>query len=182
MMPAISIPARERGVVRVFALSMAEAEARALKQSPEAIAESLGVDGLLDMEHVELFPLTDLDGVGLLGYLNEGAGVPVDQLSPDRVKLDKLGGWVLVLFSLAFEDRATTLRPSPAFTLIGSYGEERTDHSADDTLAADAAKPYSAAPETPPKRPSDAAMSGRVATLVLIVLALFTYLFIRIAG
>ena len=182
MSTPLTIPARERGVVRVFALSMTDPEARALSQNPDAIAQALGTDGLLDMNHVELFPITDLEGVGLAGYLNEGAGVPADALARDRGKLDKLGGWVLVLFSLAFEDRATTLHPASNLTLIGTYGETRTDYSADDTLTSDAAKPNTAPPETVKKRPSDAAMSGRVATLVLILLAIFTYVFIRMAG
>lgn len=182
MSAALTIPALERGIVRVFALSMTDAEAKALKQSPEAIAEALGADGLLDMEHVELFPISDLEGVGLTGYLTEGAGVTEAQLAPDRAKLDKLGGWALVVFSLAFEDRAATLRPTAALTLIGTYGETRTDWTAPEDIPSEAAKPYSAPAETAKKRPSDAAMSGRVATLVLILLALFTYLFIRMAG
>ena len=77
---------------------------------------------------------------------------------------------------------ATALAPEPALTLIGTYGEVRTDYSADEPITSEAAKPYTAPPEPGKKRPSDAAMSGRVATLVLIVLAIFTYLFIRLAG
>ncbi|WP_299688636.1 hypothetical protein [uncultured Tateyamaria sp.] len=182
MTTPIDIPAHERGVVRVFALSMTDAEARTLSENPNAIAEALGVDTPLDANHLELFPITDLEGVGLAGYLNEGAGVPLEALGRDRGKLDKLGGWVLVLFSLAFEDRATTLRPASNLTLIGTYGETRTDYSAEDTLTSEAAKPYTAPPDTVKKRPSDAAMSGRVAMLVLLLLALFTYVFIRMAG
>ena len=177
-----TIPANERGRVRVFALSLTDAEARTLSQTPEAIAEALGVDGLLDMEHVELFPISDLEGVGLAGYLTEGAGVPDAQLAADRAKLDKIGGWVLIVFSLAFGDRAATLRPAAPLTLIGTYGETRTDWNAPHEIPSEAAKPYSAPAERGKKRPSNAAMSGRVATLVLLLLAVFTYVFIRIAG
>ncbi len=182
MSTAITIPANERGVVRVFALSMTDVEASALKDNPKAVAGVLGTEALPNLEHIELFPVSDLDGVGLLAYLHDGAGVPQEQLAPDRVKLDRLGGWVMVVFSLAFEDRADVLKPDAALTLIGTYGALRTDYSADADLTSDAAKPYSAPPETRRKRPSDAAMSGRVAMLVLILLALFTYVFIRMAG
>ena len=181
MTAVIDVPRNERGVVRVFALSMTDPDAQGLKDSPEAVAEALGCDGLLDMAHVEVFPVAHLEGVGLSGYLSDGAGVPDAQLAADRTKLDSLGGWVIVVFSLAFEDRATTLRPAAALTLIGTYGETRTDTRATQTVASEAAKPYSGDP-APPKRRSDAAMSGRIATLVLILLAVFTYIFIRIAG
>ncbi|MEO0666360.1 MAG: hypothetical protein AAFZ99_00475 [Pseudomonadota bacterium] len=182
MSTPINIPARERGVVRVLALSMTNDEARKLKDDAAAIAQVLGTDAPLDTDHVELFPITDLEGVGLMGYLTDGAGIPADQLGPDRAKLERLGGWVMVVFSLAFDDRATALTPDPALALIGTYGEVRTDYSADALITSEAAKPYTTPPEPGKKRPSDAAMSGRVATLVLIVLAIFTYLFIRLAG
>jgi len=104
------------------------------------------------------------------------------QLNPDKTKLEALDGWVLILFSRAFQDAAATLTPASTLTLIGTYSETGTDWRATETIDTDSAKPYSAPPETTKKRPSDAAMSGRVATLVLIVLALFTYVFIRIAG
>ena len=182
MSTPITIPARERGVVRVLALSMTDDEARRLKDDAAAIAQVLGTDAPLDTDHVELFPITDLEGVGLMGYLTDGAGIPADQLTPDRAKLERLGGWVMVVFSLAFDDRPTALTPDPALTLIGTYGETRTDYTAYEPITAEAAKPYSAPPETTRKRPSDGAMSGRVAMLVLIVLAIFTYVFIRMAG
>lgn len=182
MTSPITVPARERGRVRVFSLSMSDTEAKALKTAHDALLRTIGSETPLDMDHVELFALKDLEGIGLMGYLNEGAGVPEADLVPDRCKLEQLEGWILVVFSLAFEDRAATLQPAPSVTLVGTYSETRTDVTSQQTLTSDAAEPYSAPTETPKKRPSDAAMSGRVATLVLIVLALFTYAFIRIAG
>ncbi|MEL6452239.1 MAG: hypothetical protein AAFQ19_13355 [Pseudomonadota bacterium] len=184
MSARIDIPANERGIIRVFSLSMDASAARALKEQPEALAAALGTgEGALDAEQVEVFPVSDLEGIGLSGYLAAGNAVPEDQLAPDRVKLDKLGGWVLILYSRAFADRATTLAPAPALTLIGTYGAARTDWTATERVTADSAKPYSAPPETvEKKKPSDAAMSGRIATLVLIVLGLFTWAMIWIAG
>jgi len=180
MTQTIDIPANEHGALRVFALSMTDETARALKDIPAELMTALGVP--VDPDHVEIFPLSDLEGVGLAGYLADGHAVPDTELAPDRIKLDKLGGWVMIVYSRAFGGAATTLAPDPALTLIGTYGTPGTNWQATETIASEAAKPYSAPPETVKKRPSDAAMSGRVATLVLILLALFTYVFIRIAG
>jgi len=178
--PTIDVPALETGVIRVFALSLTDTSAQALKSDATALQSALGTS--VDSTHIEVFPMADLGEIGLAGYLLEGNDVPADQISPDRVKLDKLGGWVLIVFSRAFAGQAATLIPAPALTLIGTYGARPTDWSATQTIEADSAKPYTAPPETVKKKPSDAAMSGRVATLVLILLALFTYAFIRIAG
>ena len=176
----IQVPANERGVIRVFALSMTDEEARALKDNSAAVNDALGAD--VDATYAEVFPLTDLEGVGLVGYLAEGNAVPVDQLTPDRGKLDKLGGWVLIVFSQAFGDREATLHPAASLTLIGTYGETRTDWRATETVEAESAKPYSAPPETVKKKPSDAAMSGRIAMLALLVLGLLTWAMIWIGG
>ncbi len=180
MTQTITIPANETGVIRVVALSMSDAEAKALKKDRAALIAALGLD--IDPDQTEIFPLADLDGLGLAGYLHEGNAVPLAQLSPDKAKLEALDGWVLIVFSRAFQGGAATLTPAPALTLIGTYSETGTDWRATEIIEADSAKPYSAPTETTKKRPSDAAMSGRVATLVLILLALFTYVFIKVAG
>ena len=176
----IHVPAHERGVIRVFALSMTDEEAQVLADQPEALNAVLGAD--VDATFVEVFPLSDLEGVGLVGYLAEGNAVPMDQLTPDRAKLDKLGGWVLIVFSQAFGDREATLHPAASLTLIGTYGETRTDWRATETVEAESAKPYSAPPETVRKKPSDAAMSGRIAMIALLVLGLLTWAMIWIGG
>lgn len=180
MTALIDVPANEIGLIRLFSLSMTEQEARRLKSDPRGIQTVLGAN--LDTEQVEVFPVSDLESVGLTGYLQEGNAVPADQIAPDRAKLDRLGGWVLIVFSRAFDGKATTLRPAAALTLIGTYGETRTDWRATQTVTSEAAKPFTAPPETVKKRPSDAAMSGRIAMIVLIGLGLFTWAIIWIAG
>ena len=180
MSAPIDIPANQSGVIRVFALSMDAAGAEALKSDPAALNTALGAE--VDAEQVEIFPVSDLEGVGLAGYLIEGNAVPARDLVPDRAKLDRLGGWVMIVFSRAFGGAATTLRPTPALTLIGTYGATGVDWRATETVTSEAAKPYSAPQDTGKKRPSDAAMSGRVATVVLVALGLFTWLIIWLAG
>lgn len=176
----IAIKASEFGIIRIFALSMTNAQAEALKDDPSAIDIALGTN--VDPKQVEIFPLSDLEGVGIIGYLTEGNAVPPQEIAPDRVKLDRLGGWVMIVFSSAFQGQAVTCTPIPALTLIGSYATPNVDWRATEVVTSEAAKPFTAPPETVKKRPSDAAMSGRIATVVLILLGLFTWAMIWIAG
>ncbi|WP_223423230.1 hypothetical protein [Tateyamaria pelophila] len=183
MSAPIDIPAHEVGRIRLFSLSLTDSEAKNLQGDAAALQKMLGAD--VDTEYVDVFPLSNLEGVGLAGFLRDGNAVSTDQLAPDRGKLDKLdalGGWVLIVYSSAFRNTATTLTPAPALTLIGTYGEAMTDWTATETVRADAAKPFTAPPETVKKRPSDAAMSGRIATIALIVMFALTALIIWIAA
>lgn len=180
MRQTVQIPQDERGVIRVFSLSMTPAEAKRLKGDGAAIAAALGASGPVDPAHVEVFPLTDLSGLGLPGYLTEGGAVPSEQIAPDRARLDALEGWAMVVFSLAFGRAQMSLDPIPALTLIGTYGEAPRDLTGDGPVEAQTARPEPAPPAK--KQRSDAAMSGMVATLVLAVLAIFTAVLIWIAG
>jgi len=191
MTTSIDIPNDERGVIRVFSLSMSDAEAKALKDNVPASADGpspqqalLGARNL-DSDFTEVFPVKDLDGIGLAGYLEAGNGVDRAQLAPDARRLAALERWVFIAFSSAFGGVAQTLSPDPALTLIGTYTEPKPDFALGRPLTAESAKPQTApeadAPPTKRKR-SDAAMSGMVATLVLVFLGLFTWLLIWIAG
>ena len=165
-MKPISVTATEAGVVRVFALSMDDAAAQSLKTG-DALAQTFG-GAALDATHVEVFALADLGEMSLPDYLIEGAGVQQAALESDRAKLNALSGSVMVIYSSAFGGKALELTPDRALTLIGSYPQEGTDW----TGAIDLSTP-SALPKTPEgpakKRPSDAAMSGRIAMLALLV-------------
>lgn len=183
MSTPIEVSSNEIAKIRVFSLSMTDTEAKKLQKDSSAIQAMIGAQ--VDPEFVDVFPLSNLEGVGLAGFLSEGNAVPAEQLAPDRAKLDKLdtlGGWVLILYSSAFRNAATSFAPAPALTLIGTYDEAKTDWSASETVKSEAAKPFTAPAETVKKRPSDAAMSGRVATIALIVMFALTGLVIWIAG
>ncbi|MFK7746449.1 MAG: hypothetical protein AB8B47_15450 [Roseobacter sp.] len=169
-MSTIEISTNEQGVIRVFAVNRAVADmADALKTRPKAdLARDLLNAPHLDTTTVEVFPTSDLAGVGLAGYLTEGQGVPSEQTEPDKPKLDALDGYVLLLFSKSFNGQDMTLSTGPEVTLIGTYTQDSTDWSAPVDLSTPSAQPYSgAAPQK--KRPSDAAMSGRIAMLALLV-------------
>lgn len=174
----------ERGLVRVFALSMSQDEAQALRDNtpedgaPAPQAAALGLD-TINADYIEVFPVSDLSEIGLTGYLVEGNGIDPDSLRGDRAKLDALDGWVMCVYSAAFGGRAVTLRPAPELTLIGTYAEPGVDWSDQQKLQSDAARGTTAAPK---KAPSDAAMSGRIAMGALLVLVLLTALMIWVAA
>lgn len=175
-MTQVHIPKSEHGVIRVFAVSrpMPDMSAALKSQSKEALAaDLLGRD--VGPSTIELFPVTDLTGVGLPRYLADGYDVPDDQLRADRARLDALDGYVLLVFSSAFGGAETTLNLPADLTLIGTYGEASPDMHAGH-IDSDAAKAYSGTPTlTPPIPPKDRAGSLMVGMglLVAVLLLLF---------
>ena len=116
--------------------------ARVLKQqSKSRLASTLLGHDVTDAD-VELFPLSDLIGVGLPQYLTDGYDVDKDVVRNDRARLDALDGYVLLVFSRVSSDGGVTLSPLPDLTLIGTYSEPKADH-ATAPIATEAAAPYS---------------------------------------
>ena len=142
----IEIPRGERGMIRVFAVNRAELEMQvALSRQPKPdLARDLLGDQHLNTIGTEIFPVNDLDGVGLAGYLADGYAVPADQLEQDRAKLEALEGYVLLLFSNSFAGRGAELEVGPDLTLIGAYGEYQPDNRAE-PLSSSSAELYSGA-------------------------------------
>lgn len=128
MTDLLTIRSGEIGVVRVIALDMSAEQVRFLND-PGALAQVLGVDQI-DTEFADIFTISDLEGVGLAGYLMEGCGVPRDQITPDLGKLDALSGPVLVLLSRAFDGQAAALAPAANLRAIGMYQVEPVDWTA----------------------------------------------------
>lgn len=172
-MATINIPQHEHGVIRVFAISRPIADmARALKQQPKALLASTLLGHNVADADVELFPLSDLVGVGLPQYLIEGYDVDKDAVRNDRARLGALGGYVLLVFSKVSNDGDVTLHPIPDLTLIGMYAEPKADHSSV-PIATDAASPYSGV--TPPVT---AMRRSRVGSIFVAAAALLTLLLI----
>jgi len=174
MTGALAIPPGPERCVWVFAIDLPTDEAEAFASG--ALAEALGVDHL-DPTQTELIDADTFTEYGLTRYLAEGQGIADASLSPDAAKLDALRGPLLLVFRPALGQGH--LAPRPPLRLIGRYDEVPLPPRIG--MAG-----YDAAADTIPvpvvKRPSDAAMSGRVATVVLILLAIFVALFIWGAG
>jgi hypothetical protein len=126
MSDKINVKSGDRGLVWVFAVDLEGGEAANFnRRNGEWPAQkALGAE-TLDPEHVEVFPVSDLEGVGLAGYLEDGMGVPADQLEDMRARLDAQSGWVMVVTSKALDGKAQTLTPRAPLRLIGSFSEER---------------------------------------------------------
>jgi hypothetical protein len=162
----------ERGRVRVFAVDLAPSELAAFRD-PDGdwpLKAALGAD-TLDPAHVEAFPVSDLEGLGLSGYLSEGHGIPDDQLADMRARLDAQTGPVMVLTSRAFHGTAQTLTPRAPLRLLASFTEERPPVSFAPLPSGDAGRtaPSDDSTAAPPRK-SAAAQSGRVAMIALLVL------------
>ena len=179
MSERIEIKPTEAGVVRVFDVDLTAQEAEAFnrRNGTWPLRDALGAE-VLDPEHVDLIQVEDLEGVGLVGYLEEGMGVAAAELADHRPALDRLSGTVLVLGSRAFGGAAQVVRPSAPLRLVATFTEDRPPVSFDPLPDAGAVR----RPEPGKPPPSDAAMSGRVATIALLVLFLLTGLVIWIAA
>lgn len=164
-MSDLTVAPHERGVIRLFSLDMRPEEAKFLRE-PGAADQVLGVEGL-DPEQIDIFPVSDLEDLGLYGYLNEGCGVSENQLN--RAKLEAIDGWVMVVRSAAFDGRPATLSPDPRLHLIGLFTEEATNW-AGGPIETDSAKPFSApTPSADDGRPRRVG-SSLIAVLILLAI------------
>ncbi len=185
MTDKIDISAHETGIVRVFAVDIPADQIAAFtaRNGRWPLREALGADAL-DPEHIQVFDAADLAGVGLPGYLAEGHAIPEDQIAPLRERLSEQTGTVMVIASRAFANTAQTLTPRAPLRLIASFSEAHTPitFGALPDASAQPQQPEDDAAPATRKKPSDAAMSGRVATVVLLVLALLVTIMVWIAS
>lgn len=170
MSERIDIKSSEQGVLRVFAVDL-EGEALAAftrRNGDWPVQKALGAKTLTP-ERVEIFPVSDLEGVGLSGYLEDGQGVAPGELDGLRGQLDAVTGTVMVLPSSAFAGSAQTLTPRAPLRLIATLNEERPPVRFD-PLPSEAAMGI----VTPPVEPAPAGPTRRALTLLaLIALAIF---------
>lgn len=177
MSTTMQIPAFEAGVVRLFAIDMLSDQMDTFNAKA-----ALGA-AHLDETFVEVFHVSDLEGLGLAGYLMTGNEVPEDQIDEMRVQLDAIKGHVLLVFSSAFGQDKQTLHPQSPLRHIATFFTEGTpvtfkklpDDSAQLGTGNDDIK-------SAKKVPSQAAMSGRIATYALLFMFAFTGLIIWIGS
>lgn len=179
MSDRIEIKPTEVGVVRVFDVDLdaTAAEAFNRRNGNWPLREALGAE-MLDPDYVNLFQIEDLEGVGLAGYLQDGMGVAEKELADHRAALDRLTDTVLVLGSRAFGGTAQVLNTRAPLHLVATFNEDKIPVSFD-PLPYDSARRPADEKKAPP---SDAAMSGRVATIALLVLFALTGLVIWVAS
>jgi hypothetical protein len=123
----IQVHANETRVVRIFAMDMSAQQAK-FQNDPEAMRQILGVKDI-EPAYVEIFPVSDLDELGLAGYLIEGCGVSAEEVAAERDRLNTVTGYVMLVHSRAFGGQAVALKtPLP---LIATFNEPATDWSGD---------------------------------------------------
>ena len=170
----MQVSSSERGLVRLFAVDLPPedmARFREANASGWPLLEALGAT-TLDMDHVELFDVADLEELGLTGYMREGLGITETQVAEDAARLSNLKGWVLMVRSSAFDRVAQTLAPKPPLHWIGTYAEEGMNVQFA-PLPDASAKGTGAPIEMPPvERPRSPYLTVLLALLALPVVAL----------
>jgi len=126
MSARIHVGAGERGRVWVFAVDLdREGLAAFTRRNGDWPPRAALGAGALDPDHVEVIAVSDLEGVGLSLYLEEGYGIAPEELDGLRAWLDAERGAVMVLSARALGGAAQTLSPRAPLRLLASLSEER---------------------------------------------------------
>jgi len=126
MSARIHVGAGERGRVWVFAVDLdREGLAAFTRRNGDWPPRAALGAGALDPDHVEVIAVSDLEGVGLSRYLEEGYGIAPEELDGLRAWLDAERGAVMVLSARALGGAAQTLSPRAPLRLLASLAEER---------------------------------------------------------
>ncbi|MDR9484537.1 MAG: hypothetical protein RI566_05135 [Sediminimonas sp.] len=176
------VTATEHGIVRVFHLSYAVSMEIGHMGTLDGLATALGVPDL-DGRDVQIVALAEVQEMGLTEFLKLGYEISEDEIEPLRAELDGLQGKVAILRTGAFGGRDVHLATDKGAQLIAAVkeGRARPPTLAHADRPAEGAKGTLGAPESK-RRPSDAAMSGRVATVALLVLFALVALMVWIGG
>lgn len=173
MTGVIHIPAGERGHIRVFNLDMRPEQVRFLRE-PGALAQILGIDDI-DLDHVEIFPLRDLEELGLSGYLTEGCGIPASDVAACADALSMLDGHIMLLRSRAFRGEDTRLTPAEQIRLAATFEEPDSKWSAQKVTAESAlpSRPNRLSPRAARRKSSRLGGTITIVVLALIFLGLY---------
>jgi hypothetical protein len=126
-MTRMTVPARETGHLRVFAIDLPpEAIERFVTEAQTGewpLRHALGASLLRD-SYVETLAIRDLGSMPLSTYLAEGYGLTGEDFRTARPQLDALKGHVLLLPSAVFGQIEQTLSVSNPVRWIGTFTED----------------------------------------------------------
>ena len=77
------------------------------------------------MNQVEVFDAADLEGIGLVGYLHDGIGIPLADLEPYAEELAAYTGHLLLIRARAFADAGATLTPAAPILFDPASGRDK---------------------------------------------------------
>ena len=167
-----TVPKDEHGVIRLFALNLPTGEAKALAAEVAASGDGgplramLGVVAL-DPEFVEVFPVSNLEGLGLAEYVITGLGAPRDDVVPFKPQLDSLTGSVAVVLSKAFGGVEQTLSPATPLRHVVTFHEPLPTPSFEPLTSEGAKGRLGGAPAAEPQ-PVRGPRTRRLAALVIL--------------
>ncbi|MBA83400.1 hypothetical protein ACSSNL_00695 [Thalassobius sp. S69A] len=127
MSDRIEVPASETGVVRLFAVDLPADEIEDFADFEREGALMISALGVYDLNPscVEIFPVAQLDDMGLANYLIEAYSIDPADLKDDRTFLNNIRGHVALVSSGAFRGKAQTLRPYHPLRWLGTWSEPR---------------------------------------------------------
>ena len=179
MSNSADVKSSERGVVRVFALDYALSMEIGHFGDLNCLREALNVEELNedDVQIVQLHVIADM---GLAAFLEQGYDIALEELKPVREDLDRLTGDVAIIRSGAFGGQPVTLRTDGKARLVATLHEPRPDHPK--PMPLDYVGANGTVAGKGDKAVSEAAMSGRVAMVALLVIFALTFLVVWIAS
>lgn len=178
------ISLNETGVVRVFALNRPADMARGQEVEVAQIADWLRVSQLNAQDVQQIWTDDMVDDLDLQGLLAAGYDIDADQIAAQADRLDAATEahptMFVIIRSSAFVTRPVDLHDEGPLFAIASFNEPSANVSFQPLPNPDPNKVLEDAPQK--KQVSDAAMGGRIATIVLVVLAALVWVMIKIAG
>lgn len=170
----LTIPANDHGQIRIFSVPT-PAPAGLEEKAPAALQALFGTD-TLDVDFVDVVDTRQLAGLSLLDYLHQGYDIPPD--AADDQALRDLRGIVVLIMSRATREEETTLTLAPGVSHVTTTGDPARLRITPPVATAAAG---GLIPEGK-SAPTQAAMSGRIAMVALIVMFLIVGLMIWIAA
>ncbi|MFZ3582195.1 hypothetical protein ACOI1H_08510 [Loktanella sp. DJP18] len=171
----LTIPATDHGLIRIFKVTGPAPEGLDTR-APQAMQALFGTDAL-DPDFVDVVDTRELSGLSLLDYLHQGYDIPDDALADPALR--DLRGLVVLIMSRAARGQDVTLTLAPQVSHVTTTGDPVRLNAPAAPLAATSATGTVSGGKAPP---SAAAMSGRVATIALLVLFAVVALMIWVAS
>lgn len=169
MTTTLKVGPNEVGLLRVFSLAtahMSKDDLRAIQGEDKATtlfsAPKLVEDGL------EVFPVTELEDIGLTQYLLDGWGIEHKQADSFRNQLENIKDHVVILRSRAFGGNAQTLNLQPGLHLVTTF-EEPGEILKFQTLRTDITPTPSTKKSASPPPKSNSALYVTLALLLVIL-------------
>lgn len=171
----LAIPATDHGLIRIFKVT-GPAPAGLEEKTPAALQAIFGTD-TLDPDFVDVVDTRNLAGLSLLDYLHQGYDIPDEALADPAIR--DLRGLVVLVMSRAARGQDVTLTLAPQVSHVTTTGEPARLRAPAPPLVTPSATGTVSGGKTPP---SSAAMSGRVATIALLVLFALVAVMIWVAS